>query len=84
MAGWPASDSAAPPASTKTAAPAIARPAIQPARNAGPLWRARGVPKITTTPMIGIGLSAIPTAKTSSDPIAWPTWGELKRFPSCG
>ena len=40
---------------------------------ARPLARASGVPKIKTTPMIGIGLSATPTPNESTWPIASPT-----------
>ena len=56
-------------------APARARPTIQPSRNAGPFVRARGVPSINTTAMIGTGLIVTPTA---SDRI-WPTASPMLR-----
>ena len=47
---------------SSTIAPTSESPSSQPTTNAGPLARARGVTSIRTTPMIGIGLIATPTA----------------------
>ena len=48
----------------------VTRPAIQPHANAGPAVRALGDPRISTTPTIGIGLSATASAAGSRSPIA--------------
>ena len=61
VAGSSPSVAPAPPATTRTIVPTNARPTIQPSTKAGPLTRARGVPSISTTAMIGIGLSATPS-----------------------
>jgi hypothetical protein len=45
-----------------TIEPTTPRPMSQPARNAGPLVRARGVVSMRTTAMMGIGLMATPAA----------------------
>ena len=63
VAGSASSLAPAPPATASTIAPTTARPITQPSTNAGPLARARGVLSISTTAMIGIGLSATPTPK---------------------
>ena len=60
-AGAPPSLASAPLETTRTIAPTAAIPVNHPAMNAGPFARARGVPSISTTPMMGIGLSATPT-----------------------
>lgn len=60
-AGCPWSLGPAPPEASSTIAPTRDRPRIQPRSSAGPLERARGVASISTTPMIGNGLSATPT-----------------------
>ena len=69
VAGSASSLAPAVPATTSTIAPTTARPSIQPATNAGPLTRARGVPSISTTAMIGTGLSATPTPNERTWPI---------------
>ena len=61
VAGSPASLALAPDAATSTIVPTTARPRTQPSRNIGPFTRPRGVPSISTTAMIGIGLSETPT-----------------------
>ena len=53
--------------------PTTVSPTIQPAANAGPVARARGVPSIRTIAMIGTGLIATPTARGRMSPIAAPT-----------
>src|SRR4029453_10635880 len=69
------------PAMASRTAPARAIPTIQPARNAGPLLRARGGTSISTTATIGSGLMATPTANGSSCPIASPMSPALR--PAC-
>ena len=71
-AGPPFSLASAPLETSSTIVPTTARPRIHPARNAGPLTRPRGVASISTTAMIGIGLSATPTPNARTCPIAWP------------
>ncbi len=61
------------PARDKTMAPTMPRPASHPRTNAGPLTLARVLVSMSTTAMIGIGLSAIPTASGSDPPMACPT-----------
>ena len=63
----------APPATTSTIVPTTASPTTQPTRKAGPLRRPAGVPSMSTTAMMGTGLSATPTAKESTCPIASAT-----------
>src|SRR5215213_9987630 len=53
-----------------TTAPTTPRPSSQPRTNAGPLDRARGVVNMSTTAMIGTGLSATPIASGRECPIA--------------
>ena len=77
VAGSPALEALAPLEMSSTAVPSTASPAIQPTRNAGPLARARGVASISTTPMIGTGLMATPTANGRLCPIACPMAGTL-------
>ena len=72
VAGSPVSCVAFPPASTSTIVPTIVRPASQPAAKAGPFARARGVPSMRTTAMIGNGLIATPIAIGRMSPIALP------------
>src|SRR5829696_2220707 len=72
------------PAMASRTAPARAIPTIQPARNAGPLLRARGVTSISTTATIGSGLMATPTANGSSCPIASPMSPALRPAPTVG
>jgi hypothetical protein len=61
VAGVPCLLALAPLAASSTIVPSTAIPTIQPARNAGPLTRPLGVASISTTAMIGTGLSATPT-----------------------
>src|SRR6202034_4828327 len=60
------------PAMDSTIAPTTASPASQPRTNSGPLTFARRVVSISTTAMIGTGLSATPIASASDPPIARP------------
>src|SRR4051794_280696 len=60
----------APPATSSTIVLTTASPRTHPARNAGPLRRPAGVPSISTTAIIGTGLSDTPTANASTCPIA--------------
>ena len=69
-AGPASSFAFAPPEINSTTPPTIASPMIQPSRNAGALAEARGVPSISTTPMMGTGLSATPTASGNTSPMA--------------
>ena len=73
VAGSPPSFAPAPPATSSTIVPTTASPRTQPARKAGPLRRPAGVPSISTTAMIGTGLSETPTASESTCPIASAT-----------
>ena len=75
VAGSPPSFAPAPPATSSTIVPTTASPRTQPARKAGPLRRPAGVPSISTTAMIGTGLSDTPTASVSTCPIASATAG---------
>jgi hypothetical protein len=61
----------APPASSSTSTLTTTSPTTQPTANAGPFERARGVPSIRITAMIGTGLRATPMADGSWSPIAW-------------
>ena len=72
VAGSWSSVAPAPPAATRTTVPTTVRPRTQPATNAGPLTRPRGVASMSTTAMIGTGLTATPTANESTCPIASP------------
>ena len=73
MAGPESLLALAPPATVSTIAPTIASPMHQPATNAGPFVRPRGVTSIRTTATIGSGLIApTPTAEGRKSPIAWP------------
>ncbi len=60
------------PTTASTIAPTTATPTTHPRRNMNPSARARGVSSISTMAMIGIGLSATPTAYGSNWPIAFP------------
>ena len=60
--------------------PSSASPSTQPSTNAGPFERARGVASISTTAMIGTGLSATPTPNESTWPMASCTDGSLPRM----
>src|SRR5580704_7833770 len=60
------------PARDSTMAPTMPRPSSQPATKAGPLTLARWLVSMSTTAMIGIGLSAMPTANGSDPPMALP------------
>src|SRR5271166_883806 len=60
------------PATARTMAPTMLRPSSQPRMNAGPLTLALRLVSMSTTAMIGIGLSAIPTASGSDPPMALP------------
>ena len=62
------------PARARTITPTIPRPISQPRTKAGPLTLARWLVSISTTAMIGMGLSAIPTASGSEPPMAWPIY----------
>jgi hypothetical protein len=62
----------APLATSRTIVPRTAIPSTQPARNAGPLVRPLAVARISTTAMIGSGLSATPTPNDKTCPIACP------------
>jgi hypothetical protein len=53
-------------------APTMPRPISQPTTNASPLTLARSLVSMSITAMIGIGLSAIPTANGSDPPMACP------------
>ncbi len=70
VAGEPDELAPAGPATHSTIVPTTASPASQPRTNSGPLTRARRVVSISTTAMIGTGLSATPTASGSDPPIA--------------
>src|SRR3984885_11950382 len=72
VAGEPDELAPAGPETLSTIAPTTASPASQPRTNSGPLTRARRVVSISTTAMIGTGLSATPTARASEPPIACP------------
>lgn len=52
--------------------------------NAGPFERARGVPRMRTTAMIGIGLIATPIASGKMPPIASPMSCPKRRRPWLG
>jgi hypothetical protein len=65
-AGASASLAPSPLAASSTIVPRTPIPRIQPARNAGPFTRPFGVASISTTAMIGAGLSATPTAKATT------------------
>src|SRR5580692_1556671 len=60
------------PARDKTMAPTMPRPISQPRTKTGPLTLALRLVSMSTTAMIGIGLSAIPTASGSDPPMALP------------
>ncbi len=68
----PESGSSDPLATNTTMTLTTTRPTTHPSPNAGPLVRARGVPSIRMTAMIGTGLRATPTADGSRSPMAWP------------
>jgi hypothetical protein len=72
VAGSPSSCAPAPPDTNIAIVPTTSNPTIQPNKKAGPFDRARGVPSIRTTAMIGTGLSATPTAIGRTVPIAVP------------
>jgi hypothetical protein len=72
VAGFPCSLASAGPAIASTIAPSTASPASQPSTNPGPLSLPRWDMSISTTAIIGIGLSATPTASGSACPIAAP------------
>src|SRR4051794_36212064 len=80
VAGLACSLASAPPEARRTIVPSTASPTSQPTRNAGPLILARGVPSISTTATMGIGLSATPTPKERTSPIAWPMPETLLRL----
>ena len=61
VAGAPSLLADAPLEISSTITPTTARPTTQPDRNAGPFTRPFGVASISTTAMIGTGLSATPT-----------------------
>ena len=71
-AGEPDLLAPAEPASDSTITPTMSRPNSQPSMKAGPLTRALRLVSMSTTAMIGIGLSAIPTASGSDPPMALP------------
>ncbi len=73
VAGAPSELAEAPLETSSTIVPTAARPITQPSRNAGPLVRPLGVASISTTAMIGTGLSATPMPNERTCPIAWPT-----------
>jgi hypothetical protein len=79
VAGAPSSLASAPLDASNTITPTMVKPTIQPSRNAGPLTRARGVPSMSTTAMIGTGLNATPTANDSTCPIACPIAATMAR-----
>src|SRR5258705_2013925 len=66
LLAWPV------PARARKMTPTMPRPSSQPRTNARPLTLARLLGSMRTTPMIGIGLSAIPTASGSDPPLACP------------
>src|ERR1700749_4664636 len=82
VAGEPDELAPAGPETLSTIAPTAASPVSQPATNSGPLARARREVSISTTAMIGTGLSATPTASASDPPIACPT-GPCLVVPRC-
>ena len=70
------------PATASTMAPTMPRPTSHPRTKSGPLTLAFWLVSMSTTAMIGIGLSAIPTASASDPPMAWPItppWGVFRR-----
>jgi hypothetical protein len=71
-AGEPDSLAPADPASDRTITPTMPKPSSQPTMKTGPLTRALRLVSMNTTAMIGIGLSAIPTASGSDPPMALP------------
>ena len=72
VAGLPCSLADAPLAISSTIVPRTAIPSTHPVRKAGPFVRPLGVASISTTAMIGNGLSATPTPNERIWPIAWP------------
>jgi hypothetical protein len=66
-------------ATSSAIVPTTISPASQPITNAGPFARVRGVTSISTTAMIGIGLSATPTASGSTRPMAAPVLNSMPR-----
>src|SRR3954454_6219147 len=62
------------------AQPAMPRPISQPRAKAGPLTLARRLVSMSTTVMIGMGLSAIPAASGSDLPMDSPIYPSLPRF----
>src|SRR5277367_1598982 len=60
------------PAMDKKMAPTMPKPTSQPRTNASPFHLARSLVSMRITAMIGIGLSAIPTANGSDPPMACP------------
>ena len=70
VAGVPSLLADAPLEMSRTIVPTRASPTTHPARNAGPLARPLGVASISTTAMIGTGLSATPMPNDSTCPIA--------------
>src|SRR4051794_8869242 len=66
------------PASGSAIAPTTPRPSSQPSTNMGPLTLARRLVSMSTTAMIGIGLSAIPTASGRDPPMASPMTPPLR------
>jgi hypothetical protein len=65
--------SSASPETSNTITLTTTRPTIHPRPKAGPVVRARGVPSIRITAMIGTGLSATPIGSGRTSPIARPT-----------
>src|SRR5271165_7339135 len=72
VAGDPDLPAPADPDRDNTIAPTMPRPISQPRTKAGPLTLALRLVSMSTTAMIGIGLSAIPTASGSDPPMALP------------
>lgn len=72
VAGVPCSLADAPLAISSTIVPRTAIPSTHPVRKAGPFVRPLGVASISTTAMIGTGLSATPTPNERTCPIVWP------------
>jgi hypothetical protein len=74
VAGFPLSFASLGEAISRTIVPTTASPINQPATKVGPFARARGVTSMRMTAMIGIGLSATPTANDNDCPIASPSF----------
>src|SRR5215218_7544757 len=81
LAGAPFSLAFAPLERSSTIDPTAASPTIHPMTNAGPFVRARDVPSISTTLTMGTGLSATPTPKDNTWPIASLITSTLDPFP---